>query len=203
VRFCEVPGPLAEALDQLAAGVVLADAGGAVVWANRAAVALLGAADGITLGRRDALAAATPSATAALLGLVASAALGTGGALALPRPSGRPTLAASAVPLSGRVAEERLGPLPVVAWPRVLLLLVDPTREPEAGAVERQLRALYGLTGAEAAVAARASRGEGLPAVAEALGVALNTVRAQRLRQGGAGPVGGATGSGRPGERRL
>src|SRR3954469_22422963 len=105
-----------------------------------------------------------PAATAALLRLGASAAAGTGGALALPRPSGLPALAASAVPLSGRAVEERLGPLPVVAWPRALLLLVDPAREPGAGTSERRLRALYGLTAAEAAVAAWAARGEGLPA---------------------------------------
>jgi DNA-binding CsgD family transcriptional regulator len=182
-------GPLADALDRFAAGIVLADARGMMVWANRAALALLAAADGVALGRRSTLVAADPGTTAALLRLVAATAAGSGGALALPRPSAQPPLAVLAVPLSDRLLAERLAPLPVVPWPRALLLLLDPTREAAApGVLERRLQALYGLTAAEAKVAARAARGEGLPAVAQALGVAPTTART--LAQRAFGKVG-------------
>ena len=41
----------------------------------------------------------------------------------------------------------------------------------------RGLRALFGLTPAEAAVASRAARGEGVPGVAAALGIGRTTAR--------------------------
>src|SRR5687767_10694697 len=78
------------------------DARGDMVWANRSATVLLGAADGLSLGCRGAFIAATPDATAALLQLVMAAAAGSGGTLALPRPSTLPSIAVLAVPLSER-----------------------------------------------------------------------------------------------------
>ena len=55
-------GPMAAALDRLAHAIVLADAGGAMAWANRAALALLAEADGIGLDRHGRLRAAMPAA---------------------------------------------------------------------------------------------------------------------------------------------
>jgi DNA-binding CsgD family transcriptional regulator len=65
----------------------------------------------------------------------------------------------------------------------VLLLLSDPERGavPDA-ALQRRLRAIYGLTAAEATVAARVAGGAGLPEVARSLGLAVATARTHAQR---------------------
>jgi DNA-binding CsgD family transcriptional regulator len=175
-------GPLAEALDRLAPGVVLSDATGAVVWANRAAERLLQAPDGIALDRRGTLTAASSETSAALRRLLAAAAAGSGGALALARPSGLPALAAHAVPLS-RCPFTSASIFPVTPWPSVLLLLTDPTRDASSpSVVQQRLQAIFGLTPAEATVAAQAAQGIGLPEVAQVLGLAVTTARTHAQR---------------------
>jgi DNA-binding CsgD family transcriptional regulator/PAS domain-containing protein len=175
-------GPLAEALDRLAPGVILTDAAGVLVWANRAAERLLQVPDGISLDRRGALGAASPASSAALRRLLAAAAAGRGGALPLPRPSGFPALAAHAVPLS-RCPSEATALLPVVSWPSVLMLITDRMRKASsAEALQQWLRAIFGLTAAEATVAAQAAQGIGLPEVAHVLGLGVTTARTHAQR---------------------
>jgi DNA-binding CsgD family transcriptional regulator len=175
-------GPLAEALDRLAPGVVLADGIGLLVWANRAAQRLLQTSDGISLDRHGALIAHSAASTTALRRLLALAATGRSGALPLSRPSGSPALAAHVVPLS-RCPSEGCAWFPVVTWPSVLLLLTDPMREvSSAAALQQGLQAIFGLTPAEATVAAQAAQGVGLPQVAQALGLAVTTARTHAQR---------------------
>jgi DNA-binding CsgD family transcriptional regulator len=171
---------LAGALDRLAAGVALLDAGGALVWANRTAEPLLrGGGDGLSLDRGGVLRAAAPGAAEALRRLVTAAAAGREGAMPVPRPDGRAALALHAAPLPAR---ERVLPAEP-RRPSVLLLLSDPERGAATdAALQGRLRAIYGLTAAEATVAARAARGAGLPEVARSLGLAVATARTHAQR---------------------
>lgn len=173
--------PLAAALDRLAHGVVLVDAGGALGWANRAGLRLLAAADGIALDRHGRLRAATPVATEALGRTLALALAGEGAALPLPRPSGGPPLALLAVPLppSQASAPDLLSATPAA---RILLLLTDPVHGRPDATLEQRLRALWGLTAAEAVVAAQTAHGAGLPEVAQVLGLAVTTARTHAQR---------------------
>ncbi len=171
--------PLAWALDRLAAGVALLDAGCALVWANRPAKLALRNGDGLSLDRNGVLRAASPGTTEALRRLVRVAAAGAEGALPVPRPSGRAALALHAAPLPAR---ERVLPAEP-RRPSVLLLLSDPERGAATdAALQGRLRAIYGLTAAEATVAARAARGAGLPEVARSLGLAVATARTHAQR---------------------
>jgi DNA-binding CsgD family transcriptional regulator len=94
----------------------------------------------------------------------------TGGALSLERPSLRSPLRLLAVPLPAGSAWPDL-PLESGA----ILVVVDP-EEARALPSDRP-QALFGLTPAEAAVAVALAAGEGLPAVADRLGIARPTAR--------------------------
>ncbi len=180
-------GPLAEALDRITTAVLLLDSAGRVIWSNRAADALLRAADCIRLDRHRTPIAAWPGAAPMLQRLVAAAVAGRAGSAALPRRTGDPTLAGFVIPVSARIVAERLDALPVAPSPRALLLLADPLAPArvagdEALALCRRLGALYGLTRTEAAVAVATARGSGLPEVAQSLGLALTTARTHAQR---------------------
>lgn len=173
-------GPLAAVLDRLAAGLVLADGTGALAWANRAGLALLDAADGIALDRHGRLRAATAAAGEALHRALALALAGEGAALPLPRPSGGAPLALLAMPLPPQAAPQ--GVLPASPGAQVMLLLTDPAQGAPGASLERRLRSLWGLTSAEAMVAARAAHGAGLPEVAQAMGLGVTTARTHAQR---------------------
>jgi DNA-binding CsgD family transcriptional regulator len=176
-RFDEATS--AEVLENLACGVIIVNGDGKASFVNRAAEAIIAAADGLSLPPAG-LRADERQQSAALRRLVAAAATdGTqpeaaGGVLSLSRPSGRRPLAVLVAPL--HVA---------VGWfvkprPRAIVLVVDPER---ASIVpEKYLQRLYNLTPAEAAVAVRILRGEGLQAVADDLRVSLPTVCTHRQR---------------------
>jgi DNA-binding CsgD family transcriptional regulator len=171
---------MAAALDRLAAGVLLVDASGALAWGNRRSLALLAEADGIALDRHGRLHAPTETAGEALRRTLAIALAGEGAATPLPRPSGRPALAVLAVPLPPQAAPPRILPAPPGA--RVMLLLIDFTQGGVDAALEGRLRILWGLTAAEAVVAAQTAHGAGLPEVAHALGLAVTTARTHAQR---------------------
>lgn len=176
----DAPGPLAAALDCLAPGVVLLDAAGRLVWANRAGLALLAAADGIALDRQGRVQAATAAAGEALQRVLAAALAGAGAATPLPRPSGRPALAMLAVPLPPEAAPPGLPAAQPAA--RLMLLLTDPAAGLPDAMLQGRLRSLWGLTAAEAVVAAQTAHGAGLPEVAQGLGIALSTARTHAQR---------------------
>ena len=119
-----------------------------------------------------------PGETTPLRRLIAMAVLGQGtgspasGHVCLSRPSGKPPLVVTAIPLSA--AGAAAAGLPPAAM--ALLLVTDPglRAAPPAPAL---LRETFGLTRAEAEVAARATTGEGVPALAASLGISQGTVR--------------------------
>jgi DNA-binding CsgD family transcriptional regulator len=169
----------AEVLHNLACGVVIVTGDGKALFVNRAAEAILAAADGISLDAAG-LRAAERQQSAALRKLIAAAATGgaehtaAGGMLSLSRPSARRPLAVLVAPLHVTATWF------VDRQPRAIVFVVDPERGPIVP--EKYLRRLYNLTPAEAAVAVRMLRGEGLQAVADGLRVTLPTVCTHRQR---------------------
>ena len=158
-----------KALDGLRPGVLVVDARARVVHANGAAEALLRKGDGLGVEpASQRLRAATPGQMGALRCLIAQAVGGSNGALRLDRAGGAPLLICAA-PLRAEAAWN------VSPRPAALLLVGAPGDETRSS--PSCLRALYGLTPAEAAVAARIARGQGVKDAAEALGIAPSTLR--------------------------
>ncbi|WP_343895640.1 helix-turn-helix transcriptional regulator, partial [Craurococcus roseus] len=130
-------------------------------------------------GESGALRAARAEETALLRRAIAAAVPGrsaashpAGGHVCLSRPPPRPPLVATATPLSA--AGMASAGLPPAAM--ALLLVADPeartTAPPPA-----LLREAFGLTRAEAEVAARAALGDGVPALAASLDISPGTAR--------------------------
>ncbi len=184
VGAAEWPEALAQfaawALDSIAHALLVVDGTARIVLANRAAERLLSLADGIASGPLG-LGASAASQTSALRALVAQAAglhheTPIGGALLLDRPSGKRPLQVQLSPLSAETPWCSVAARPAVA----LVVVIDP--EDGAGAPDAALRALYKLTVAEMRVAQEVADRDGLPAVAEALGISLSTVRTHLQR---------------------
>ncbi|PBB83966.1 MULTISPECIES: LuxR C-terminal-related transcriptional regulator [unclassified Mesorhizobium] len=157
-----------EALDRVAQGVLIVAANGEILFANRAAEGLLTEADGIRI-EKSALRATKPAQAAQFQRLIATAAEradAAGGAMALARPLPRRPLSVLVAPLKTESTWF------VTARPAAV---ADPDSAPRT--MQGQLRNLYRLTPAEAAVAIAIARGEGLQAVADELGISLTTVR--------------------------
>ncbi len=176
------PGSTLEALDRLTPGVLIVDAEARVIHANRAAELVLAKADGLDIGpdggeRR--LRAATHDQTQALRRLVAQAAAlrhettQGGGVLRLLSQHGA-SLLASVSPLRAEVAWN-------AARRPAALILLSPCG-PESAPSPEHLRALYGLTPAETAVAGRIMQGDGVKAAARALRIAPATLRTHLSR---------------------
>lgn len=165
----------AEALDRMPFGVLLVDARGRIVQANSFARRLLSDGDGLRAdGTR--MAGGTPAITHALSRLIGEAieagsdpAARMGGAISLPRPIPRRALEALVVPT-------RLGPS---SWTTdrglAAVFVSDPDERAEPPA--DLLRRLYGLTPAEAGVAARLGAGATIDEVAEGMRLTRNTAR--------------------------
>jgi DNA-binding CsgD family transcriptional regulator len=166
---------LAEALTRFHCGAAVIDGRGRVVLANSALEAL--GRDGLRIAAGQ-LRAARPGDQAAVDALVRSALAGTalarGPDLALvSRPSGRRPLLVRAIPLPQARREVHFG---AFAGDRfALVLVVDLDRE-GGGGPEAALR-LFGLTPAEARVAALVGAGRSPREAAEALGIAEGTAR--------------------------
>lgn len=162
-------GPGAPLLDSLDQPAILVDAAGRVVRLNRLAEGLAMQGDTL-LVRQGAVTGATPADTGALLAAIAAAALpGPAAAtvtLAHPRTGRRQ--AVSVLPVSARVA------WPVPDAGAVLLLLPRAEAGPSP---PEALRARYGLTAAEAAVALHLREGASPAAISDATGRSIHTVR--------------------------
>jgi DNA-binding CsgD family transcriptional regulator len=182
-RLAEAEGErraLAETLERLPRVAFLVDGAATVRLANAAGTALLAARDGLRAdpGEGGALRAAQPAETAELRRLIARTVLGrtvglpTSGHICLSRPSPKPPLVVTAVPLSA--AGAAASGLPPVAM--ALLLVTDPDHQATAPP-PALLREAFGLTRAEAEVAARATTGEGVPMLASSLGISQGTAR--------------------------
>ena len=158
------------ALDALEIGVLLADAGARVTFANRAAEAILRRADGLMLarGRLRAARAEDSEKLTRLIKDAAGTALGVGddagGILALPTRAGRPvSVLVSPCP--------RLGLLE----PAVLVFLGTPRTSAEID--HRQSARYYGLTPAQARLLRALIEGDRISDYAESAGITLNTAR--------------------------
>ena len=168
---------LAAALDRLACGVLLVDAGGAVVFANRAMDDILASADGLRL-RQKRLRADRPDEDAQLRGLLHLSSLSAldgvrTDALRVSRPSGKRHFVIVAAPL----AASEMGfesPLPHVR-PSMIVFVSDPDRHPRPPI--EGLRAMYHMTPGEARVAAALLTGASIGRVAEMLSISVSTAR--------------------------
>jgi DNA-binding CsgD family transcriptional regulator/PAS domain-containing protein len=166
-----------KAFDCLAHGVILLGGDGSILFANRAAMRIAAADEGLALARVG-IRASLPDEDATLQGLIGRAigkqagAVRAGGSQALFRPSGRSPFVVRVVPAEADAEE-----FPTV---RAVVVIVDPEREPQA--LGPMLRRIYGLTPAEATVACEVARGEGLQPVADAMSITLSTVRVHLQR---------------------
>ncbi len=170
-----------EALNQLRHGVLVVDSQVRVLHANNTADAILRKWDGLGLEpttRR--LRAGTPSQTSALRYMVMQAATG-GHEVAIPGQGGgngvfrldrvvTPPILLCVAPLRARTAWN------VSSAPAALLLLSIPEHRTPPPLLDC-LRALYGLTPTEAAVAGRIGRAEEVGAAAEAMKITPATLR--------------------------
>ncbi len=172
-RRCEALG---RSLDMVRHALLLLDMAGKVVMMNEAAQTILRRNDGLRV-RHDVVEAERPVETNSLRHAVRCAGVcaqgqglsDTGLVLISRRSPGRPLLAWVAPLVRGAVADER-GPL-------VAVFVVDPDGESETP--ERVLRRVFGLTAAEARLAATLLKGNDLESAAASFGVSRNTVRSQ------------------------
>jgi DNA-binding CsgD family transcriptional regulator/PAS domain-containing protein len=167
-----------QVLESARCGVVLLDQKGRVCSANRLAGTLLALREGVELdGER--LRAEDAREASALENLVADAVSGgesqSGGILLLSRPARRHPLVVSVIPLNGHDANAE-----TATGGGALVLLSDPEDLPVLR--EAELCRLYGLTDAEARVAARVARGETVDEVATTLGIRPSTVKTHLQR---------------------
>lgn len=159
------------ALDVWHAAALMLDGSGRLIYANAAAERILAAQDGLGV-RHGVLSAGDPVAgrgLAVLIHRAAGAEPPAGGSVTVPRPSGRRPYLVQIMPCR----RERLGLFPAPA--RVMASLVD--LDAACGPAIETLRAAFGLTQAQAVVAAEVARGRALRDIAAALGISLYTVR--------------------------
>lgn len=156
--------------------VILVDAAGRVVFLNRSARRLIASGDGLSSDAGE-LRASRRADTVLLRVLIADAAktsggdgIGPGGAIALSRPSGLRPLTAIVSPIAGRS-------VPVPGAERAAAMVVVSDGQSRVGIEE--LRALYGLTPAEARLALLLAEGVSLADAATRLGLLRETVRSR------------------------
>jgi DNA-binding CsgD family transcriptional regulator len=166
-------------LDGLQQGFLLVDAQARILFANRAARALLDVRDGLGV-EAGTLSASDVDGSQTLRGLIAScavdanAATDCGGEVALPRGSGRLPLDVLVMP----VQPETLTAAILWALPRrsaAIVLISDP--ETKIRARVEDLRERFGFTPAEAAFALEIVKGDGRKATADRLGITVGTAR--------------------------
>ena len=170
----------ADALDRLPAGLILVDVQCRVVFSNRAARDIAGAADGVRVkdGKLIAeLAAETKKLHALIANAAASRAHGSpagGGVMTIARRS-------QAAPLSVLVTSLAIGTDFLVSDPPVAAVFVfDHGADGES--VESVLTRLHALTAAEARVVARLLQGDTIESAADRLCISAHTARTHLKR---------------------
>ena len=168
-------GAAEEALDRILGGVILLDERAAPIAINQTAERILAAHDGLILDR-DGPSASTPKQTDELRRALAGAAEtgagngeDAGAVMRLRRPSGRSPLEVVVTPMS---VESSL----LFDHSATSAIFVSEPDVQVNGSPER-LRRIYGFTPVEAEVAARIAAGMRLPAISDALGITIHTVR--------------------------
>jgi len=166
-------GTFGGVLDSVRCGVVLVEHDGRIVWMNQAAREMTSAHDGITI-EGSMLKLDSSAADGELRRLIRSvrdgAELTRPVKVSVPRLSGFSPYSITAAPLH-READG----LPIEAV--AMIVIADPVRR--AASAEHYLREHYGLTPAEAAVAAAVADGSSLREVAHRRGISFETARAQ------------------------
>jgi DNA-binding CsgD family transcriptional regulator len=166
-----------EALDRLGLGLAFCDREGRLLWCNEIAEELLRRGDGMRQ-QNGLLRAVHASDDHALTAAVASAAAApsehsvqSGATLALRRDIGKAPLGLIVAPIS-----ERLSSFDLLAKPPVVLVLIrDPDRIRPLP--DHVLATLFGLTPAEAKLAAALAQGESLSEYADRARIARETAR--------------------------
>jgi DNA-binding CsgD family transcriptional regulator len=160
---------VAEAVDGMRHGVLVVGPGSSVVYMNRAAEDLLTVGDGprVRWGR---LGLGPPAVDATLQQSIAEA-LGCndshariGNSLLCPRADDRRPYVIHVTPFTSEGDE-----------PRALVTVIDPERHAEPP--RELLHRLYGLTRAEAEIALRVLRGDGLKPISEEMSLSMATVK--------------------------
>jgi DNA-binding CsgD family transcriptional regulator/PAS domain-containing protein len=162
---------IAEAVDNIRHGVFVVGRAAAVIYLNRVAEDIVAVDDGpfVRAGR---LGIRIPSDDATLQRVIANA-LGdesharSGGSLLRPRAGGKRSYVIHVVPFTSATPDARDS--------RALVIVIDPERqgEPEPDL----LRRLYGLTRAEAEVALRVMRGDGLKPISDEMSLSVATLK--------------------------
>ena len=156
------------ALDRLDHGVLLVDASGHVLFANRAAEAIIALGDGLTVVR-EGLRAALPADTARLQTLIAETLRGAaGGTMRVKRPSLAEPFLLLVAPARG-IWQWSVGPMPAVV---IFITALDQAVAPDL----RLLAPAFELTATEAKIAVSIATGGVVPATAHALRISPNTV---------------------------
>jgi DNA-binding CsgD family transcriptional regulator len=157
------------ALDRLCAGVIVIDDRGLVVEMNRAAEAIVQFGDGLFI-REGRLFARRVFETTKVAKLIAGATGEqtpmAGGRMVIGRSDGLPPYVLAVMPLHAAPVDDRR---------LAMIIVVDPARHVPS---ERDLADLFGLSPAEARVAAALTKGKSAD-VAAASGVQITTVRTQ------------------------
>jgi len=161
------------ALDHLTLGVILIDRAGMPIWHNRRAHEITASTGGLRIARNG-LAGASPADTQVLRELIMAAVCeGAQGLLALERGVESRPLLLIAMPLKPVGAPDlEAGGSPFACG---VLFVNDPNQTTDP--TPESLRRAFGLTHREAQTAIAVSRGQGLKAAAESMGVALTTAR--------------------------
>lgn len=162
---------ITEVIDALRHGVAIIGTERAIVHLNSAAAQILKSGDGLCIrsGRIEAVRASTneqlqSSITEALVGQRCGAR--SGDSLACSRPSGKRPYVIHLLPLAT--------PADNPSAAKALALIIDPEQEPEPP--KMLIRRLFGLTNAEADVALRVMRGDGLKPISADLALSRATV---------------------------
>lgn len=157
---------LGDALDRLATAVILLDVSGKIVRMNRSANDLLLEADGL-YSSSGSLSTALTSESIALQRIIAAnvrgSALDCSPQVVVTRPSGAPSLTVLAAPITTARGDGG-----------VMLLISDPRRFSSSGP---ELRASYGFTATEAAIALRLIAGATLNEISDERRSSVHTVR--------------------------
>ena len=162
------------ALDRLDHGVLLIDAGGHVLFANRAAEAMIALRDGLTVVR-EGLRAALPAETARLQILIGETLRGSaGGTMRVTRPSLAEPFLLLVAPAPGNW-HWSIDPMPAAV---VFITALDQAVAPDL----RLLAPAFDLTATEAKIAVSIAAGGGVPASAQALRISPNTVHTHLRR---------------------
>jgi DNA-binding CsgD family transcriptional regulator/PAS domain-containing protein len=162
------------ALDGLDHGVLLIDASGHVLFANRAAQAIIALRDGLTV-IREGLRAALPADTARLQTLIAETLRGSaGGTMRLTRPSLAEPFLLLVAPAHGNW-HRSIGAVPAAV---IFITALDQAVAPDL----RLLAPAFELTATEAKIAVSIAAGGGVPATARALRISPNTVHTHLRR---------------------